>query len=79
MEMPSEEAVTPADGASTSSQVASTESVEMQRVTPAVFTPSLPIAIPSPSESAPSPFDIMREGIKGWKDAGKATSAYPQS
>ncbi len=22
---------------------------------------------------------IMREGIKGWKDAGKATSSYPQS
>ena len=22
---------------------------------------------------------IMREGIKGWKDAGKATSPYPQS
>ncbi|MBT8464603.1 MAG: rhodanese-like domain-containing protein [Myxococcales bacterium] len=22
---------------------------------------------------------IMREGIKGWKDAGKATKAYPQS
>jgi rhodanese-related sulfurtransferase len=22
---------------------------------------------------------IMREGIKGWKDAGKATAPYPQS
>ena len=22
---------------------------------------------------------IMREGIKGWKDAGKATTPYPQS
>jgi rhodanese-related sulfurtransferase len=22
---------------------------------------------------------VMREGIKGWKDAGKATAAYPQS
>ena len=22
---------------------------------------------------------IMREGIKGWKDAGKATAAYPKS
>ena len=22
---------------------------------------------------------VMREGIKGWKDSGKATTAYPQS
>lgn len=31
------------------------------------------------SNSGYSNVRIMREGIKGWKDAGKATAAYPQS
>lgn len=31
------------------------------------------------SNSGYSNVRIMREGIKGWKDAGKATASYPQS
>ena len=31
------------------------------------------------SENGYENVHVMREGIKGWKEAGKATTAYPQS